>query len=544
MRSARWAALRDVLRLAEVRRLQLGYGLSLIGEFVSTIALFVFAFDAGGATLVAIYGAARTLPGGLVTPVLLALTDRVSADRLLRATTGARALLIGLAAACAAVGVSPGLVIALAAAAGSLTAIFRPVLATMVPWLARTPAELTAANVAATMSENGAALVGPALAGAALAILKPPAAMAIAAGFLGVALLVLWRLQVPRHAQSARRSAARGVLRDVAAGAAALARIARPAGFVVLAFAQTFVRGALLVLLVVIALDVLALGHGSVGWLNAAIGAGGLIGGVLAAWQAHLTRLGRCFVVGLLLWSVPLVVLGAFPSAVVAYLALLVVGAGNAVEDTGMFTLLPRLLGSRDAAPAMGALELVVFAGLGAGSLAAPAISSWLSPTGALIAIGAALAIITLAYAPRFVQIDRATVMPGPEIELLRGLEMFAPLPVATVDQLATVLEPHEYRPGEVVMREGAIGDRFHLILAGRADVTQDGKSLRNLERGDCFGEIALLRDVPRTATVTATEALHTVALSRADFLTAITGNRVSSRAAEQLADQRLAATS
>jgi len=102
MRSARWAALRDVLRLAEVRRLQLGYGLSLIGEFVSTIALFVFAFDAGGATLVAIYGAARTLPGGLVTPVLLALTDRVSADRLLRATTGARALLIGLAAACAA----------------------------------------------------------------------------------------------------------------------------------------------------------------------------------------------------------------------------------------------------------------------------------------------------------------------------------------------------------------------------------------------------------------------------------------------------------
>src|SRR5215472_10592468 len=523
MRSARWAALRDVLRLAEVRRLQLGYGLSLIGEFVSTLALFVFAFDAGGATLVAIYGAARTLPGGLVTPVLLALTDRVSADRLLRATTGARALLIGLAAACAAAGVSPGLVIALAAAAGSLTAIFRPVLATMVPWLARTPAELTAANVAATMSENGAALVGPALAGAALAILKPPAAMAIAAGFLGVALLVLWRLQVPRHAQSARRSAARGVLRDVAAGAAALARIARPAGFVVLAFVQTFVRGALLVLLVVIALDVLALGHGSVGWLNAAIGAGGLIGGVLAAWQAHLTRLGRCLVVGLLLWSVPLVVLGAFPSAVVAYLALLVVGAGNAVEDTGMFTLLPRLLGSRDAAPAMG---------------------SWLSPTGALIAIGAALAIITLAYAPRFVQIDRATVMPGPEIELLRGLEMFAPLPVATVDQLATVLEPHEYRPGEVVMREGAIGDRFHLILAGRADVTQDGKSLRNLERGDCFGEIALLRDVPRTATVTATEALHTVALSRADFLTAITGNRVSSRAAEELADQRLAATS
>jgi hypothetical protein len=533
-----------VLRLAEVRRLELGYGFSLIGEFVSTIALFVFAFDAGGATLVAIYGAARTVPGALVTPVLLSLTDRVPADRMLRAITGARALLIGLAAAVAAAGISPGLVIALAAASGSLTAVFRPTQATILPWLARTPAELTGANVAATMFENGAALVGPALAGAALAIASPPTAMAIAAASLFLALLVLWRLSLPRDAQSARRSAARGLLRDAAAGAAALARIAPPAGIVVLAFVQTFVRGALLVLLVVIALDVLALGDGSVGWLNAAIGAGGLIGGVLAAWQVNLTRLGRGFVAGLLLWSLPLVVLGVTPTTVVAYLALVVIGAGNAFEDASLFTLLPRLLGSRDAAPAMGAFELVVFAGLGTGSLAAPAISNWLSPRGALIAIGITLAAVTVAYLPRFVQIDRATVMPGPEIELLRSLAMFAPLPVATVDQLATVLEPHEYRSGEVVMREGAIGDRFHLIVAGRAHVTQDGKSLRNLERGDCFGEIALLRDVPRTATVTATEALQTVALSRTDFLTAITGNRVSSRAAEELADNRLAATS
>src|SRR5262249_3362107 len=158
----------------------------------------------------------------------------------------------------------------------------------------------------------------------------------------------------------------------------------------------------------------------------------------------------------------PLVVLGVTPTTVVAYLALVVIGAGNAFEDASLFTLLPRLLGSRDAAPAMGAFELVVFAGLGTGSLAAPAISNWLSPRGALIAIGVTLAAVTVAYLPRFVQIDRATVMPGPEIVLLRGLAMFAPLPVATVDQLATVLEPHEYRPGEVVMREGAIGDRFH----------------------------------------------------------------------------------
>jgi hypothetical protein len=542
--AAQWGALRDVLRLPDVRRLELGWGLSLVGEFASTIALFVYAFDEGGATLVAVYGVARAAPGAIVTPALLGLTDRLPADRLLRATTGARATLVALAGAAAAVHAPPAVVLALASISASLIGTFRPAQATALPWLARTPAELTAANVAATMSDNAAALVGPALAGVLLAVANAATALAVAAAFLSAAFLALWRLRVPAHAQAARRTASRGLLRDAAAGAVSLARLAPPAGYAVLAFAQTFVRGALLVLLVVVALDVLSLGHGAVGWLNAAIGAGGLVGGVLAARLAHLTRLGRCFVLGVALWGLPLVALGAISTPAAAYLALVVVGAGNAVEDAGMFTLLPRLLGNRNAAPAMGALELVAFAGLGAGSAAAPAISDWLGPRGALVAIGATLAVLAVAYLPRFVQIDRTTPAPGPEIALLRGLAMFAPLPVATVDQLATVLERHEYQPDETVMREGDHGDRFHIIVGGRAHVTARAKSVRYLERGDCFGEIALLRDVPRAATVTAAEPLHTVALARADFLAAVTGDRISARAAHDLADERLAATS
>ena len=539
-----WDALRDVLRLPDVRRLELAWGLSLIGFFASTIALFVYAFDEGGATLVAIYCVARAAPGAVVTPALLSLTDRVPVDRLLRATTRARAALVALAAGGAALHASPAVVLTLASISASMTATFRPAQATALPWLARSPAELTAANVAATMSENTAALVGPALAGVVLAVSGAGTALAVAAAFLGAAFLALWRLRVPALAQDARRATSRGPVRDVAEGAASLVRIARPAGYVVLGFAQTFVRGALLVLLVVVALDVLSLGIGAVGWLNAAIGAGGLVGGALAARLARLSRLGRLFVLGVALWGLPLVALGATSTVAVAYLALVIVGVGNAVEDAAAFTLLPRLLGHRKAAPALGAFEIVVFAGLSAGSATAPAISHWLGPRDALVAIGATLAVLALAYLPRYMQIDRTTPAPGPEIALLRGLAMFAPLPVATVDQLATVLVHHEYQPGATVMREGERGDCFHIVVSGRAHVAVRGRSVRYLQHGECFGEIALLRDVPRTATVTAVEALRTVALTRADFLAAVTGDRISAQAAHDLADERLAAGS
>jgi hypothetical protein len=538
-----WGALRDVLRLPDVRRLELAWGLTMVGFFASTIALFVYAFEEGGATLVAIYGVARAAPGAIVTPALLSLTDRVSVDRLLRVTTAARAALLALASVAVALHASPAVVLTLASISASMTATFRPAQATALPWLARTPAELTAANVAATMSENIAALVGPALAGVVLAISGAGAALGIAAGFIGAAFLALSRLRVPASAQDARRTTSRGPVHDLAEGAASLFRIARPAGFVVLGFAQTFVRGALLVLLVVVALDVLSLGSGAVGWLNAAIGAGGLIGGALATRLARLSRLGRLFVVGVALWGLPLLALGVTSTPAIAYLALAIVGIGNAVEDASAFTLLPRLLGNRKTAPALGALEIVFFAGVSAGSLAAPAISHWMGPRGALMVIGGILAVLAIAYLPRFTQIDRATPAPGPEIALLRNLAMFAPLPVATIDQLATVLERHEHQPGETVIREGDRGDRFYIIVRGRAHVTARGKSVRYLEPGDCFGEIALLRDVPRIATITAAERLHTVALTRTDFLTAVTGDRISAQAAHQLADERLAAT-
>ena len=332
--------------------------------------------------------------------------------------------------------------------------------------------------------------------------------------------------------------------RDVSDGLTELAKVAAPGGVAILAFAQTFVRGALVVLIPVLAVDTLAAGLSAVGWLTAAIGAGGLVGGAAATGLVHVTRLGRAFIAGLLLWGLPLVWLALTPSAAVAYLALVVVGIGNAVEDVGLFTLLARSASPRSGGRVLGATEFVVQAGLDAGSVAAPWLLHVFDVRGTLALLGGGLAVLALAHVRRFVRLDQAMPAPGQEVEMLRRLAMFAPLPLAAIELLASDLQPHEFAKGTVAVREGEVGELFYLIVGGSAAVSVQGKPRPPLAPGDCFGEIALLRGIPRTATVVADQPLRTLALEREAFLVAITGNSMSGAAAEALVTQRLTADS
>jgi len=532
-------AVRDALRQSDVRRIELGWGLSVTGELAGTVALVVYAFGAGGAPLVAGYAAGRTLAGAGVALALAGVAGRLRSDRLLRQVTGVRAVLLAAAALAAAVHQPPGAVIALAAASSSLAGTYRPLQVAVMPWLIRTPAELTASNAVTAVGENSGALAGPLLAGGALAVAAPAAAMALAAGCLGGAALGLLRLTVPDTPRADQ--GAGHVVRDVASGLTDFAKVAPPGGEAILVFAQTFVRGALIVLIPVLAVHVLGLGQAGVGWLNAAFGAGGLIGGAVAAAAVGVTRLGRSFITGLLLWGLPLVALALTPAVAIAYLALAVSGIGNGVEDVGSYTLVTRLASPRAAGRVLGAMEFVILAGLATGSIAAPPLLRALGARGTLALLGGGLAGLALAHAVRFARLDQAMPAPGPQAGLLRSLPMFAPLPLAVTELLAAALQPRQFPAGAVVLREGEPGDHFHLIADGSAAVTVRGAPRPPLHQGDCFGEIALLRDVPRTATITAQQPLHTLTLDRAEFLTAILANPASQAAADALAAQRLA---
>jgi hypothetical protein len=539
---------RDALQLPDMRRIELGYGLSITGELAGTVALVVYTVSAGGAALVAVYAASRTVAGMGVALVLTGVTSRLRRDRLLRWITGVRMAFLAAAAVLAAVHQPPAAVIAAGAASSSLAGTYRPLQAAVLPWLVRTPAELAASNAVTAMMENSGALIGPLLAGLLLAVASPPAAMAAAAGCLAAATVSLLRLTVPDTPQSSGRSAVH-VVRDVTSGLAGFLRMAPPGGVAILAFAQTVLRGALVVLIAVLAVRVLGLGGSAVGWLDAAFGAGGLAGGALAAAAVRITRLGRSYIAGMLLWGLPLVLLVLTPAAAIAYLALVVVGIGNAVVDVAAFTMVTRLAGPGTAGKVLGALEFVALAGLVTGSLLTPPLLHAIGTRGTLALLGGGLAALALAHAVRFRRLDRAMPAPGPEAGLLINLPMFAPLPLAVTELLTAETQPRQFPAGAVVIREGEAGDHFYLIVAGSAlivagsaAVSVRGARRPSLHRGDCFGEIALLRGTPRTATITAEQPLRTLALGREEFLTAVTGNSTSMAAAGALAAQRLSA--
>jgi MFS family permease len=466
----------------------------------------------------------------------------VGSATMLRLTTAVRTLLVAMAAGLALVEAPAVFVVLLAAAAHSLSATFRPTQASVLPWLARTPAELTAATVAATMAENVAALIGPLLAGVVLAVADAPTAIAVSALCLMLATMSLLRLSVPEGARTARTARPRGLIRDTVEGAAALARIGKPAGMVVTAFTQTFVRGALLVLMIVLALDTLALGDDSIGWLNAAIGFGGLAGAAVASRVVRMNTLGRCFVIGVAGWGVGVLALSGAPTGATAFGALVLVGIANAFQDASAFILMPRFLGPEVAGRALGAFELVVMVGMGSGSLLAPVLVDQLGARVSLLVVGAGLLVVAIAYLPPFATIDREMPKPRPEAALLREVPMFAPLPLVVIEQLALEVEQHSYRDGEAVMREGEPGDRFYIVTEGSAAVSVAGVARPALGPGDGFGEIALLRGVPRTATVTAAGPLRALSLARDRFLSAVSGNQVSAEQAESLARRRLEA--
>jgi MFS family permease len=531
-------ALADVFRNPGLRRLELAWVGSVTGEWAYVVALAVYAYEAGGATAVGLVALLRFLPSAAVAPFAAVLADRHSRQRVMLIADAIRAIALAGAAAVALADGPAAALYALAALVAVVSTAFQPAQAALIPTLARNPQELTAANVASSTVESVGSFAGPALGGLLLAVTSPGVVFAATAGaFVWSALNVA---RIPSTPPPREDAAEEALHREALAGFQAIFRVPSLRLVVGLYSAQTLVAGALNVLVVVAALELLDLGRSGPGLLNSAIGIGGLIGAGVALGLVGVRGLGTAFAFGLVLWGLPLILFGAWPETAAAIVFLGLLGVGNTLVDVSGLTLLQRTAPEEVLGRVFGVLESLVVGTLGLGAILAPLLISLFGVRWALVTTGLLLPALALVSWARLRKIDERTVVPERELELLRSLPLFAPLPPATLEHLARSLVRVPAATGTEITRQGEVGDRFYLVDKGDMDVSIEGEVISSLGPGDHFGEIALLRDVPRTATVTARTDASLLALERDEFVSAVSGHPVSRDAADAVVAARL----
>jgi len=433
---------------------------------------------------------------------------------------------------------SPAWVVYVLSGAVALTAsMLRPIQSALLPQLARTPEELTAANLVLTTIESSGIFLGPAAGGLLLAATNSETVFAAAAAafLVGALLLAGIRVEAPPE-----RKVGVGFAREFFAGFGAIAQDRHLRLIIGLYGAQTLVAGALNVLIVVTALELLDLGNAGVGFLNSAVGVGGLLGAVAAFALVGRQRLASDFGIGLVLWGLPIALIGVFPQPAVALALLAVIGIGNTVVDVAALTLLQRTVPDEVLTRVFGVVQSVFVGTLGLGAILAPLAIAAVGIRWSMVITGALLPLLAALLWRRIGALDAEALVPTRELALLRAIPVFKPLPASTIDHLAASLAAVDATAGSEIIRQGEPGDRFYVIASGEVEVTADGKHVSTLGPGDYFGEIALLRDVPRTATVTAKTDVELFALDRDEFLGAVTGHAASAEAADAIVSSRL----
>jgi MFS family permease len=526
----------DVFRNRDLRWLELAWASSIIGSWAYSIAIVVFAFEHGGATAVGLVGLIRWLAGAAVSPFAAVLADRFDRRYVMIAANLTRGTLIAIAAVAANTH-APAVVIYLIAGLVNVAATpFRPAQAALTPALARTPEELTAANVVSSTIESVGIFGGPAIGGVVLAASGASTVFVLTACLMLFSTVLIGVI----HAPVQERRAPEPIRQELLAGAQAILRTGRLRLLVGLFAAQTFVDGMLNVLIVVIALELLGSGKAGVGFLNSAVGIGGLLGALLAAVLIGRKRMASDFGLGIFIWGLPIALVAVWPNEVFALVLLGIVGIGNTLVDVSGMTLMQRAAPEEVLARVFGVLESVILVTVGLGAIAAPGLLSLLGTRGALIVAGALLPILVIPAWPLLTAIDRTAAVPAHRLELLRSIDLFAPLPPATLEQLASALVEVDVSAGDTVFHTGDPGDLFYAIDGGTIEVLVDDRPPVVLERGDFFGEIALLRDLPRTATVRARTDAKLYALGRDEFIPAVTGYAPSRAAADRVIGKRL----
>jgi MFS family permease len=499
---------RRLLRNRALTQLLAGEFISGIGDWLYLTAIVIVIYtETRSAVLLGVIGAARILPYVLLSVPAGIVVDRYDRRLVLLVTDVARGLLMLLLAAFVAVDAHVGWILAAAIAAACFSTFFGPAIAALLPTLVD-ESELGQANSAWATLDNLAFVVGPALAGLLIAAGGLTLAFILNAASFAVVAIVLWRLPVRQASAATPEAADEPAEGRPAKEKAAWRGLLRPlAGPFVLDSVGSFVGGGLGMLTVVIAIEVIRAGEAGTGYLNAAIGVGGVVAGIAAGVLVG-RRLSVPLLVGGVVSGIGLAWLGLSSDLLAAMVAIGIGVGGALLLDVVNTTLIQRTVPDEMRGRAVGVLQTTSSVLYAAGSLLFPILAGVVGVTALLITSGVAMAGAALVALVLSIRAARAEPL-DPARSRIVGLPIFAGLPSPRLEAAASAAEPRSVAAGEVIVREGDPADRFYIIGDGRYAVTQrapDGGevTLRELGRDDVFGEIGLLRRSPRTATVTA----------------------------------------
>jgi MFS family permease len=540
-------SLATIARNPNLRRLNLAFAGSSIGDWAYATAILVWAYDVGGVTAVGVWATLRLLLIALVTPFSSTLADRFSRKSVMIGADLCRAVLVALAAVLIATD-APALSVFIVATLASLSGSpFQPALAALLPSLVDRPQELTAANGMASTLESLAFFIGPAIGGLLLSVTTVQVVVAFNAVTFLVSAALVSRIRVAAKTSvevgdtqtEPSEDSSGSFLADSLAGFGEIWRRPDLRLVSIVYCAQTLVAGASFVFGVAVAVQMTSFGAHGVGYLDSVLGIGSIIGGLVAIARATRQRLASDFAVGVLFWALPLLLIAVWPQTGAALLAMFVIGIANPVVDVNASTIIQRSAPDEVLGRVFGALESGLIAAMSLGSLIMPLLIIALGLRWSLAVLAGFMALVVLPAMARFRRLDRHLHEPE-GLTLLRETTLFAPLESKSLELIAQQLVRVEVAAGEAIIREGEEGDQFYLVESGELAVTFAGRPLGVAGPGEPIGEIALLRDVPRTATVTAVQPTVLLALSREDFLSAVSGDSEVNNRADDLIARRI----
>lgn len=513
-----------------VRLLHLSWGTSAVATWTFQLALAVLAFQEAGVGGVGAAGVASTLPAGLVSPLAGMLVDRLRRWDVVVGTLALRAVLTAGVLATAAADLPFALLLVLAAAENVVRTGHKPAHAALLLDAARSPDELARVNAVWAGLDNATFMLASLLVGAVLAWQGAGVAVGLAAGVFLLALLptlLLARDAVPAYRAAARGpgdAAGSGVRRGVA-GVLAVLRDAE-VRLVILLMAVGFTAvGMINVFVVVLAVDVFDLGEDGVGWLNAAWGVGGAAAAGVALRLLAGGRLPHGLAVGLLLLGVPVAVVGGWSDVGVGVAMIVLVGLGFGLVEAAGQSLLQRVSSDEVLGRTFALLGSAYLLCGGLGAVLVPLLLERLTVGESLLLTGAVVTVTTAACWPRLARLRRETTPAAADLVLLRRVEVFGALPMLVVETMAVRTRHRHAERDEVVVRAGDPGTEFFVVVDGEVAVSDTPAPVPPLGAGDYFGEIALLLDTTRTATITATRPSDLLVLDREAFATACGGH-------------------